>query len=85
MNALRLWPPSNVRPVVFILPLPVATTLGPTWSSVMMTLASAERPQKSAVRMQLIHTALRFIFSSQVLTLVNSGTHFLNCLDYRVD
>jgi CRISPR/Cas system endoribonuclease Cas6 (RAMP superfamily) len=33
-----------------------------------MTLAFAERPQKSAARMQLIHTALRFIFSSQVLT-----------------
>jgi hypothetical protein len=30
----------------------------------MMTLAFAAQPQKSAARMQLIHTALPFIFSS---------------------
>jgi hypothetical protein len=34
----------------------------------MMTEAFAAQPQKSAARMQLIHTALRFMFASQVLT-----------------
>jgi hypothetical protein len=38
-----------------------------------MTLAFAERPQNSAVRMQLIHTALRLILFSEVLT---GGLHF---------